>query len=207
MSITTYAELQTAVKNWLERPDLADARVQEFIRLAEAYFQRKLRHREMEKRDTLSVSGRYTSLPSDYHQMNRVAVNGASGALRATTPAQMQDLQDSRGFTQGEPTHYAIVGSELEVYPTPGETYTLNLFYRRTLPALSDSNTTNWLLDRSPDLYLYGSLFHSAYFLDFDERLQAFAAPMDAAIRDLNVQSDESSYGGATITTGLRFYG
>jgi len=39
MAIGTYAELQTAVANWLDRSDLTD-RIQEFIDLAEARINR-----------------------------------------------------------------------------------------------------------------------------------------------------------------------
>ena len=47
MAIGTYAELQTAVANWLDRGDLTD-RIQEFIDLAEARINRNLRLRLME---------------------------------------------------------------------------------------------------------------------------------------------------------------
>ena len=42
MAIGTYAELQTAVANWLDRGDLTD-RIKEFISLAEARMNRVLR--------------------------------------------------------------------------------------------------------------------------------------------------------------------
>ncbi len=51
MSISTYAELQTAVGNWLNRADLT-ARIPEFIELFEARVKRDLRVRQMEKRAT-----------------------------------------------------------------------------------------------------------------------------------------------------------
>ena len=42
MAIGTYAELQTAVANWLDRDDLTD-RIPEFIALAEAKMNRNQR--------------------------------------------------------------------------------------------------------------------------------------------------------------------
>ena len=42
MAIGTYAELKTAVANWLDRDDLTD-RIPEFIALAEAKMNRNLR--------------------------------------------------------------------------------------------------------------------------------------------------------------------
>ena len=43
MAITTYAELKTAIANWLNREDLTSV-IPDFISLAEADFNRKLRH-------------------------------------------------------------------------------------------------------------------------------------------------------------------
>ena len=41
MTISTYAELKTAITNWTDRQDLTDARLSEFIALAEARIARK----------------------------------------------------------------------------------------------------------------------------------------------------------------------
>jgi len=56
MAISTYSELQTAVANWLDRDDLTD-RIPEFIALAEARFNRVLRLRSMESKQTASTIG------------------------------------------------------------------------------------------------------------------------------------------------------
>ena len=54
MAITTYAELQTAVKNWSKRNDL-DSIIPDFIRLAELRVNRNLRIRKMETRVTTNT--------------------------------------------------------------------------------------------------------------------------------------------------------
>ncbi len=46
MAISTYAELQTATANWLDRTDLS-SRIPEFIDLAEATFNRTIRNHRM----------------------------------------------------------------------------------------------------------------------------------------------------------------
>ena len=69
MAIGTYAELQTAVANWLDRSDLTD-RIQEFIDLSEARINRNLRLRLMETTatGTLVAGTRDYTLPTDYIQ-------------------------------------------------------------------------------------------------------------------------------------------
>ena len=76
MAINTYATLQTAVANWLDRSDLTD-RIPEFIALAEARMNRTLRLAIMLNVDQTTLGGATTlvagtrdySLPSGYLQM------------------------------------------------------------------------------------------------------------------------------------------
>jgi hypothetical protein len=55
MSIATYAELRTAVENWLDHT-LFSARVPEFIALFEAAANRRLRVRQQEASSALTPS-------------------------------------------------------------------------------------------------------------------------------------------------------
>ena len=74
--INTYATLQTAVANWLDRSDLTD-RIPEFIALAEARMNRSLRLAIMLNVDETTLGGadalvggtRDYALPSGYLQM------------------------------------------------------------------------------------------------------------------------------------------
>ena len=77
MAISNYTELQTAVANWLDRDDLT-ARIPEFIALAEARFNRVLRLRSMETKQTASTAGRPSAiyaLPTNYIQMRNFQLN------------------------------------------------------------------------------------------------------------------------------------
>ena len=56
MAINTYATLQTAVANWLDRSDLTD-RIPEFIALAEARMNRNLRLALMLNVDQTTLGG------------------------------------------------------------------------------------------------------------------------------------------------------
>ena len=56
MAINTYATLQTAVANWLDRSDLTD-RIPEFIALAEARMNRTLRLAIMLNVDETTLGG------------------------------------------------------------------------------------------------------------------------------------------------------
>ena len=72
--------------------------------------------------------------------------------------------------------------------------------YIQKITALSDANTSNWVLSNAPDAYLYGALIHSAPFLRDDERIGVWAALYQSAIDGLNRASGEARHG----ATGLR---
>jgi hypothetical protein len=50
---------------------------------------------------------------------------------------------------------------------------------------LSDSNTTNWLLDDHPDLYLFGSLARAEAYLKDDERVAFWKSAEDEALSEV----------------------
>ena len=76
MAISNYTELKTAVANWLDRDDLTD-RIPEFIALAESRFNRLLRIRAMESKQTAStVAGQQNlALPARFIQMRNLQIN------------------------------------------------------------------------------------------------------------------------------------
>jgi len=50
-----------------------------------------------------------------------------------------------------------VVGTQLQFYPYPDQSYTALLTYYQMLPPLA-ANGANWLLAFAPDAYLYGAL-------------------------------------------------
>lgn len=197
MSITDYASLQTKIGSWLNRSDLT-AEIPTFIQLAEAKIGRTLRHFNMEKRATADLDSRYTEVPVDFVQPIRLHVTG-KGPLSLTGQEDMQIRRDQACDTAGTPLFYALVGGEFEVFPSPDSTYTLEMSYYGKIDALSDSNTTNWLLNDAPDVYLYGALMQTAPFLMDDARLTVWAALLQSGIDELNLASKRAKTGGGGL--------
>lgn len=196
MALTTYSELKSAIADWLNRDDLSGA-AGDFITLAEARFNREIRHWRMEKRDTLTISSQYTALPSDFVAPIRLSIASQHTPLRLVSVHEMQRMRDVNDDAAADPYYWSVTGGGIEVFPTPGSSYTGNLVYYETIPALSDSNTTNWLLTYFPDAYLYGALTQSAPYLVEDARTQTWAAFYSAAIKSINDDSNRAKYGGA----------
>jgi hypothetical protein len=75
----------------------------------------------------------------------------------------------------------------------------MELLYLAKIPALSDSNTSNWLLSEAPDVYLYGSLVHSAPYLQEDDRLGVWAQLYGAAVERVVELSDKAKWSGSGL--------
>lgn len=203
MAIATYSDLITAVTEWLSRSGDTTliARIPDWITLAEAKFNRELRLIQMEKRATVSVNissaePEFISLPSDFHTMRRLRVSSVTGKppLQFMTGSQADVYRSQSGNVNGQPVFFTMLDTEIELLPTPDMNYTLEMVYRRTIPALTASNTTNFLLTLAPDLYLYGTLLESAPYIQQDERIQTWALGVTTALDGLTRLSRDQAY-------------
>jgi len=61
----------------------------------------------------------------------------------------------------------------------------VGITYFQKIPALTSTNTTNWLLDKYPDIYLYGTLCTAQAYLRDDERLAVWKGAWDEALGEL----------------------
>lgn len=174
MAITTYAELQTAIGDWLNRADL-DQKIPDFIRLAESTLNDVLRSADMVTQSTsIAITSGRATLPADALEIVYAQVAASEDEpLEQITPQQLTMLRRTRTRNAANPRFYAIVGRDIVVTPTPSSG-SLDLDYYQRLPVLSDSNTTNWLLTDSPHIYLYTSLLHATPFLMDDARYAVF---------------------------------
>jgi len=209
MSITNYATLVAAITEYIARDQDATfvARIPTFIQLAEAKFNRELYVRQMEIRattvvDTTSTEPEMLALPSDFQSMRRVRLSSVTGKplLQYMSGAQMDEYRPTIANVASRPLYFTIFGSEMELAPTPDQAYTVEMVYRATIPALTSTNTTNWLLTLAPDLYLYGALLESAPYIKEDGRIQTWALGMTTALDGLNKLGLTSTFNAGPMT-------
>lgn len=200
MALSTYTELRDTVSSWLEKPEI-DQEIPTFIRLAESRIDRELRHWRQVMRTSISLAGQYNSvLPVDFIQPIRLQIlTGPTGEVAPISNASMLMLRGERSDLAGTPTNYALTAGQIEVYPTPDATYSASLVYYGRVPALSTVNTTNWLLTEAPDVYLYGSLLHSAPYLKDDSRAMIWEGLFATGLANLITSSEAATYGGSGL--------
>lgn len=187
MAISTYAELQSAVSNWLHRADLT-TRIPEFISLAESRIARKLRIREMETESDVSIvaSTRTAALPTGFREVRRVYLN--------TNPTSQLEYISSQDYwkrflssSYGRPTCFTIEGANMLFGPIPDTSYTAKVLHYKGLDALS--STAHGTFVANPDLYLYGSLLAAEPFLKNDKRIGVWKGMFDECLSELETQS------------------
>ena len=202
MALSNYSELQSSVANWLNRSDLTTEITGDFIVLTEKDFNSKLRIRKMVESDSsFSINAETVALPSGFLQVRDLFIlsGGTKYALTYMTPPQMDQIKGSS--TSGMPVAYTIIGDNFRFAPKPDTTYTGTLNYYKSFDALSDSNTTNYILTNHPAIYLYGSLYHAANFLGGVEpaRLQQWQGMYTTALERLERNDREDQFSGSPL--------
>jgi len=97
----------------------------------------------------------------------------------------MARQQRLRLKTAGVPLYYAVVGGNMLVCPVSAAGGTYKLSYYQEIPALSGSNTSNWLLAHHPDIYLYTALMHAAPYMADDARTELFGQSIVRMVQSL----------------------
>ena len=160
--ITNYGTLEAEIADFLLRDDLT-AVIPTFISFAHEKLNRDLRTRQMVQRATDSLTTEYTALPGNFLQMRDIRLNANPVRSLEQISSEAQNQERERwGNTAGEPRYYTIIGETIQVFPSPNATYTIEMAYYEKIPALVNAADTNWLLTKAPEIYLYGSLVHSA---------------------------------------------
>lgn len=200
MAITSYADLQTSIANFLARDDLT-AQIPNFIQLAEARINRELETREQEKRvqAPLVAGDEYIALPTDLREVREVKLNTSPlTVLSYASPTGLDTQYSSNG--QGKPQGYSIVGKEMKVRPVPDSGYTMEIIYIGNVDALSAVSTPT-LFIRSPDLYLYGALTEAYVYLLDEQRAAQYDEKFTRAINEVRMDEERSHYGTGPLQT------
>ena len=199
MAITSYSTLISAVKTYLNRSDISDDQIKEFISLAEASFNRVLRTRNQLTRSTSDISTQFVSQPSDLLELYNIQLNSDPIVRLEQVSLSAMDTLKSASSATGKPTYFAITGADLEFYPAPDASYEIEVIYYKTIAPLSTSNTENFLLTNQVDIYLFGTLVQAEPFLMNDERIGVWGALLGKGIEELRISDERSQTESGTI--------
>lgn len=195
MTITNYGTLKTAIADTLNRDDLTSV-IPQFVTLAHAQFNRRLRSHRQITRGSLTINTQFEALPADWLETIRITMD--ANPIRVLTQISMDDLTRYRTATDNNtdaPKYFAHNGTDIELFPTPSTSYTGEITYYAKITALSADGDTNWLLTNHPDVYLYGSLVHTAPYLKDDARIAVWAGLLAQSMTEIEDESNAARFG------------
>ena len=206
MALDTYDNLKSEIASFLNRDDLT-ANIDTFIDLAETRHARDLRIREMEAVSTsiTTVAGTQSyDLPTGYLELRYAMLQTSPYTmLQYMTPADFFRVYNE-GEGTGMPVYYTIVGKKIYLGHSPDSANVLELGFFQRATALSSSNTTNDILTKFPDVYLFGSLAETSPFLMQDERLAVWSSLYKEGVRTANESAQRGRVSAAPLQMSAR---
>lgn len=188
MAISTYTELQSVISDYLARSDLT-ARVPDFVVMAESRMNRALRTHDMETSAVITMTSGSGSLPDNYLEWIEVTHDGsARDSVLRYVEADSEEWR-FRYRPGGDPTMFTILAGTLKIKPVVSGD--CSMAYYRTIPDLA-TNETNWLLTRSPDLYLNLSLAEAYMYIKQNDRAKDFMALASQELQAMTLDGDSN---------------
>ena len=87
----------------------------------------------------------------------------------------------------------------------PVGTATLEMAYYAKLPPLSDAQVSNWLLEKHPDLYVSGVMYHLARRERDQDGMAQAAQEVSTLLASINTAGQRNRWGaGPLVPMGLR---
>lgn len=197
MPFSTYAELRTAVSSWLARGDLTSAQIDDFVTLAEAKFNRRLRTSEMETAlATTAIAAGVIARPAGLLEFKAI---WSTGAEQQSLELKTLEFIQRTEAVSARPKWYAWDGANIRFDRTSGS---VAATYYTKITALASG--VNWLYTASPDLYLFGTLEQAQIFLKDTAAEADMRGRTDALIDELNGRSVSRQIGGGPLVARAR---
>jgi hypothetical protein len=185
MSITTYAELKTAISGWVHRADLS-ANLDDFVTAGEKWIMRKIRAPEMETALSVAISTTtgLATVPAGFLGLKYAYVDGSpTQPLEVRSPQQIFNRFPTRS-SDSTPQWIGYDAGSFLFGPFPDSGYTVKgTYYKRQGPL---SSGVYDLFSNNPDLYLYAALAETEPFIKNDKRVPLWIAKRDAIAKDIN---------------------
>ena len=191
MALTTNADLQAAIADWLNRSDLS-ARIPDFLTLAQLKINRRLSIVEQEILAEITPVAQATTLPADTKFV--ISVSDARG--RNIEPVSMQEILNYEADS-GSVTRYSISGDKIYLAPTPAADSVdkFRILYSADRDLNNGANGPVLL----QDIYLNAALQEAYIYLKDDGRVGYFKGMVDEGIANVQARRARQGIGRARI--------
>jgi hypothetical protein len=197
VSITTYAELKTAIVSWLDVPTATfTSQIDDLVTVGEKRLFREARTRDMESAISSVIAGGFIALPTDYVAIKYAYIDGSSVCRLERRPADWIYQAYPVRTASGKPKYIARESTNFIFGPFPDSAYTVKGIYYRRQALIA--NTPNALFLANPDLYLFSCLAESESLIGRDDRIALWEAKYQRILADVNGEdrTEDASGGG-----------
>ena len=194
--ISSYALLKSSIANFLHRTDLTDL-IPEFIADGENRIYNDLRVRAMEA--AYSGTTASTALPSGFLEWIFLVIDDDFEQKLSRRDAEW--IYTRYPSSSGKPVFFAREGDALIFGPNPDATYTLTGRYYKKLAALSDSNTSNWLITDAPELIRFAALAEAASYIRDDAQVALWEGKYQNTKQRIEKSERRESRSGSLLST------
>ena len=189
--MTTYAELVHNIKDFMEDDGTEFSNeIDKFIDLAELRISRDVITPEFKRKVTSAFTANdpFLTMPTDLVILEHLQVinSNVRTLLLLKSDEFITEYWPNRTST-GVPKYYTYFDtSPIYVAPTPSSNLSIELSYKRRLPALSSSNTSNWTSINAADALLYACLIEASVFNRNYNLQDRYTAMYQQAVKAIN---------------------
>jgi hypothetical protein len=204
--MATLGELKTRITTEVNRDDLAD----DLATILDTYISRSIDFysssrfwfNEFRTTSTFAINEQYTDIPEGVREIDDVWIIVGSVRYRLMRQ-EMADLEALYSVPlTGQPTDYAVFGTQIRLWPTPNMAYTgIWIGIRDVTPLVDDDSSNYWtiqgqdLIDARTRYLLYRDEFRD----DFGTQQAGIA--MDEAYRRLKGETNRRIGVGVTLAS------
>lgn len=200
--ITSYATLQTEALNFTARTGdtVLTSALPMLIQLAEGRLKDDVRVRSMTCAGTFTIQQDGETLPTDYGELDAWYHDGPQhyGEIEIVALARLSEKKALLTPT-GVPRYASITldGRRLFFAPEPDTTYSTRLaYYRMLTPLDATENTSNWLLEDHPHIYLYAVAVEIAKYQKDTEQALEWDADLEKRLDNMLLAARRKQYSG-----------
>jgi hypothetical protein len=185
MALTNNTTLKAAIADWLNRSDLT-TQIVDFIALAETRIARELKTDDLVTTGVITADAANKDLPAGYFGLVALKIDGYNNPLDYMPPDSF--LARKATGTVGKPIAFTIIDNDIYFAPVPDTSQAMTLTYIKKPDIATD--TTNLVLTRHPDLYLFGALAEAADFLGDEVNYSKYNNKFMMALDSANESAD-----------------
>lgn len=190
-----YASLKSTVLDWIARQDISDIVFEGFVTIIEQTISAELKCLDLEgvygsnvKASEESGFG-YVLLPSDFREARVVTVGDKT--LMYIEPQRFMSDEYNSGFT--------IVAGKMYFGRGVGSGGAEIIYYKR-VPHINRSTLSNAIIDKYPNVYLFGCLREAYSYISDNEKASLYDTRFGRALEEAKYDADTSAYSGSVLT-------